>query len=555
MGGRARGQRLRPRPRRRAGRAPGTASSSSRRRTIAALVRESRGCARCRERPERCSTPTAACGCSASASCCRWPAPAAASIPAPPLDISRTIEEALTAAPLDFVHVHEPFAPSASSVALRHSRSLNVGTFHAPAERVLSTQVARRFVELLLRPARRAHRLVRGHARADAAHLPGRLPAVLRPGATRACRARAPPTARSGSRSATEEERAALRLFLRALRRLPTELDWEATVFVPDRRGADRAARAPARPRARALRRRTRAEDAVLASADVVVAASHGVAPAPGLLVRALGAGAVPVASHLRLYEEVLAATATSACCSSPATWTTLTAQLERLIRDDGLLAGPARERAARPRRASTGRASPTGLRGALRRGRRAPPRPAEGDARGRARGSPTRQLIDVDLHMHTDHSQRLRDAGRGAARHRPRRRASGAIAVTDHNEISGALDARAKAAEFGVKVIVGRGGQDRRPGRGDRPLHRGEDPARDDARGDDRRDQAPGRARLRAAPVRPHALGARLRAPARGGRGHRRDRGLQPARRDLRLQRGGRALRGQVPDRGRRRL
>ena len=64
------------------------------------------------------------------------------------------------------------------------------------------------------------------------------------------------------------------------------------------------------------------------------------------------------------------------------------------------------------------------------------------------------RPLIDVDLHMHTDHSSdcatpvevllaSARDAGLGA------------IAVTDHNEISGALDARAKAAEFGVKVIV----------------------------------------------------------------------------------------------------
>ncbi|HXN36751.1 MAG TPA: PHP-associated domain-containing protein, partial [Solirubrobacteraceae bacterium] len=31
-----------------------------------------------------------------------------------------------------------------------------------------------------------------------------------------------------------------------------------------------------------------------------------------------------------------------------------------------------------------------------------------------------------------------------------------GAIAVTDHNEISGALEAQEKAAEFGVKVIVG---------------------------------------------------------------------------------------------------
>ena len=62
---------------------------------------------------------------------------------------------------------------------------------------------------------------------------------------------------------------------------------------------------------------------------------------------------------------------------------------------------------------------------------------------------------MDVDLHMHTDHSAdcatpvevllaTARDQGLAA------------IAVTDHNEISGALDARAKAADFGVKVIVG---------------------------------------------------------------------------------------------------
>jgi predicted metal-dependent phosphoesterase TrpH len=48
----------------------------------------------------------------------------------------------------DVVHVHEPFAPSVSSAALRHSYSLNVATFHAPQERVLSTQVARPLVEV-----------------------------------------------------------------------------------------------------------------------------------------------------------------------------------------------------------------------------------------------------------------------------------------------------------------------------------------------------------------------------------------------------------------------
>jgi predicted metal-dependent phosphoesterase TrpH len=69
------------------------------------------------------------------------------------------------------------------------------------------------------------------------------------------------------------------------------------------------------------------------------------------------------------------------------------------------------------------------------------------------------RPLIDVDLHMHTDHSgdcetpvEVLLAAAREAG--------LGAIAVTDHNEISGALEAREKAAESSahppVKVIVG---------------------------------------------------------------------------------------------------
>src|SRR5688572_10408158 len=42
-----------------------------------------------------------------------------------PIDVSRTIESVLERAPFDFVHVHEPFAPSASSAVLRHSRALN----------------------------------------------------------------------------------------------------------------------------------------------------------------------------------------------------------------------------------------------------------------------------------------------------------------------------------------------------------------------------------------------------------------------------------------------
>src|SRR6202011_3887757 len=77
-------------------------------------------------------------------------------------------------------------------------------------------------------------------------------------------------------------------------------------------------------------------------------------------------------------------------------------------------------------------------------------------DGRGNARlrrALQSRRLIDVDLHMHTDYSydcatpvEVLLAEARG--------RGLGAIAITDHNEISGAHEARAKAD--GVQVIVG---------------------------------------------------------------------------------------------------
>ena len=75
-------------------------------------------------------------------------------------------------------------------------------------------------------------------------------------------------------------------------------------------------------------------------------------------------------------------------------------------------------------------------------------------DAALRARLA-SRPLIDVDLHMHTDHSHDCATPVEvllaGA-----REQGLGAIAVTDHNEISGALEARAQSGQAGVKVIVG---------------------------------------------------------------------------------------------------
>jgi glycosyltransferase involved in cell wall biosynthesis len=367
-------------------------------------------------------------------------------MPAPPLDISRTIEEALSTTPPDFVHVHEPFAPSAASVALRHSRSLNVGSFHAPAERVLSTQVARRFVELFF--GRLDARTASFEATRDL--MQRVFPAdyrVLRPGAARA--EREPYDGPLRIAFCDQEERGALRLFLRALRRLPTELDWEATIFAPS--GAAPTIRSRLLDRVHVLSAEDTTQAAVLAGADVAVAASQGVAPAPGLLVRALGAGAIPVASRLAPYEEVVCREQDLGLLFEPGDVDTLAAQLERLIRDEGLrdaLRERARERSDELDWGHVARGFEAIYAEVAARRHVAP-----GNAAVQARIA-ERPLIDVDLHMHTDHSSdcatpvdvllaSARDAGLGA------------IAVTDHNEISGAFDARAKAAEFGVKVIV----------------------------------------------------------------------------------------------------
>ena len=254
-------------------------------------------------------------------------------LPAPPVDVARTIEEVLTLAPLDFVHVHEPFAPSASSVALRHSRALNVGSFHAPTERIVSTQVARRFVELFF--GRLDARTASFEATRELMEhfFPARY-RLLRPGAAAVGR----PERDGPLRIAfcAQEERQALRLFLRALRRLPDDLAWEATVFSPTGAAPTGALRSRLRDRLTVSSADETTENDVLAGADVAVAASFGQAPAPGLLVRALGAGAVPVAARLPAYEEVLG-DGERGLLFEPGDVDVLAGQLERLLREPDL--------------------------------------------------------------------------------------------------------------------------------------------------------------------------------------------------------------------------
>jgi predicted metal-dependent phosphoesterase TrpH len=205
------------------------------------------------------------------------------------------VKRLLKSRQLDVVHVHDPFAPSAPSAALRHSFSLNVATFHEPRERVLATQVARPLVEIFF----------------------GRIDA----------------------RTVTRPQTAEL------LER-----------FFP-------------------------------ASYEVL-----GVGAAAGG-----GDGAAAVEMD----------------------WAAIAEELEAIYRR--LL------------------------------DRRHPP---EGDPEVRERIS-RRPLIEVDLHMHTDHSGDC-NTPVDVLIHTARDRGLGAIAITDHNEVSGALEARKLAEELGdIKVIV----------------------------------------------------------------------------------------------------
>jgi glycosyltransferase involved in cell wall biosynthesis len=362
-----------------------------------------------------------------------------------PIDVARTIEAALHSLPLDVVNVHEPFAPSASSVALRHSRALTVGSFHAPTERILSTQLTAPLSRLLF--ARLDARTVSYVATRNL--LQGYFPGdyrVISPGADPA------PAAEhaDGPRIVmiAGEERAAVRTFLRALRALPVDAPWRATVVA-------RRPTAPPATLTRILRERVQfvdvsqcSEAEALAGADVTVFASEGDRATPGTLVRALGAGAVVVASRLPVYAEVLG-DGEHGFMFEPGEVETLASHLTRLVGDPAALARSA-ARVAKLRPALSWSRVAGDLDGIYR--ELAARRHDEtGNKRLRARLQ-SRSLIDVDLHMHTDHSYDCATPVEVLLAE-ARTRGLGAIAITDHNEISGALEAQAKAD--GVKVIV----------------------------------------------------------------------------------------------------
>ncbi len=375
-----------------------------------------------------------------------------------PLDVSKSLERLLGGVPLDVVHVHDPFAPSASGAALRHSHSLNVGSFHEPTERLLSTQVARPLVEIFF--GRLDARTVSWRATGELMerYFPGPYDLVS-PGADVVGPEEAVwPGAAAGSDGegsrplrilfCAREERGALRIFLRALRRLSLDADWEAVVWgdtVPEPLRINRALR----ERVRTAGPADGPAEALMAAADVLCVASGGPRPAPGLLRAGIANGAVPVASHIDIYEE-LTEDGELGLLFPPGDAITLAGQLERLIAEPSLRRRLQRRIAGASRtwgevageveeiyeRVASRRHDPTG-------------KPAI------RRRLSSRPEIHCDLHMHTDHSPDCATPV-DVLLETARDRGLGAIAITDHNEISGALEAREVAEGMdGIKVIV----------------------------------------------------------------------------------------------------
>ncbi|MEX1220301.1 MAG: glycosyltransferase [Solirubrobacterales bacterium] len=370
--------------------------------------------------------------------------------PAPAsVDVGNRVEALLGTARIDLLHVHDPFVPGFSSTALRHSFSLNVGTFHQTEERPFATHVARPFLEVFF--SRLDHRTASSKAAAKLLNrfFPGAYelsPAGVDPVA--------PDQAEDGPLRITfcdQEEKGAMRIILRALRRLPAGLDWTATIFSGNPGEVDLRVSKEIRERIKVIGPDQASLAELLSRSHVFCAASGGPRQAPGAVRQALASGAVPIVSTVSRYVELIG-DGQRGLLFPVGDPVTLAGQIARLGQDRSKLESLRRTAADEPQSQVwsevVDRFEETYQRLVARRQVSAD-RP---DVRKRLRGRP---LIDVDLHMHTDHSSDCATPVEVLIE-TARDRGFGAIAITDHNEISGAL-AAAEVAESmdDFKIIV----------------------------------------------------------------------------------------------------
>ena len=346
-----------------------------------------------------------------------------------PVAASANVALAVGEGVFDIVHAHDPTVPGLATAALRHTRGLTVATFHAETERALAYPLRggsrKRFgarIDALVAVSPQAAQLASALYPGDYRIEPDPIAAAFAPG-------------EKAGRLVVAEWTGEARQTVRALLRMAADAPATELILAWERHGR-RPMRPYIPPRARGRVRiegmdNEEARARVLRSADVFVAAPEG---SPRLAWEARAAGAVVVSPGdgpgLRYAPDQppLAAAAAVRALED--------GELRARLSAEGREAAAGRSAVGLAERLET-------LYEALRRRRRsrAPAAPAR------------RQLIDVDLHMHTSHSHDCATDPEALVDHCIEQ-GLGAIAVTDHNEISGAVEAAALGKP--ITVIIG---------------------------------------------------------------------------------------------------
>ena len=348
-----------------------------------------------------------------------------------PVATSANVALAVGSGGFDIVHVHEPLLPGVSPAALKHSRGLTVATFHAEFERAINyplrggkrKRLAGRIDALIATSpaaAERAAEVYPGEYRV--------IPAAIDP--------RFVPSPQPEAEHVVCEWSTESRGVTRALVQLVAARPQMRLTLLRDRRG-----RRPLRPyvpvEARS-RVHTASTSGVADRAELLGRATVAVTLAGGdsaaawearacgcAVVNPDGVAGLPFAVD----QPALAAAATARLLDDPKLLGKLTAE--------GLEATAARS----PERvASQLEELYQGLLGRRR-------------SRERRARAADKSLIEVDLHMHTSHSHDCATEPEALLDHCIAQ-GLGAIAITDHNEISGAVEAAALGKP--ITVIVG---------------------------------------------------------------------------------------------------
>ncbi|HYX85011.1 MAG TPA: glycosyltransferase [Gaiellales bacterium] len=353
-----------------------------------------------------------------------------------PVAASANVALAVTQGGFDIVHVHEPLVRGVATAAVRHSPGLTVATFHSADPRALAYPVSdrgrerfRARIDALVATSPAAAATAAQLYPGDYTVIPAGISDQFQPGA-------------KGGRRIAAEWSSEGRPVLRALVKLAASTPGLELVLVWSRH-----TRRPLRPYVPAAARgrvhvrspQDAAERAAaLRDADVFVAMPGG-DDELGWEARACGCAVVSPLAGGTLEP---AAPALGYAVDQPAL---AAAAAARLIEDEELRAEVARQgrAVAGGRRFSAVAGMLEGVYGGLSRRRRVHQRPPfEG-----------REPVLADLHMHTSHSHDCATDPEALLDHCIAE-GLGAVAITDHNEISGAL----AAAELGkpIRVIVG---------------------------------------------------------------------------------------------------